>query len=290
MQNFFSISPMSQRFSLEPGQTYEGKISIVNPVDSTEDFSYIVSVTPYSVVGADYSADLATATNHTQISNWITLKNNSGTISPNTVQDINFTITVPENAPAGGQYATIAVSNNPDKSSSSSVNINTVFEIASIIYADVAGETIHDGDILENNVPGFLTTTPIEISALLSNNGNVHEDATFVLSVKNNFTGEVIYPTENTNEAYTELVMPESTRLINREIANTPAIGVVHVSQTIYYNGQYSSVEKDVIICPIWLLALGAAIIGVIISTIVFKVFHRKKKQQTSSLFIDSKS
>ena len=279
MENSFTVLPMSQRIKLEPGKTYNGKVSVAIPVDAKNDFHYIATVTPYSVVGKEYTADLAAATNYTQITKWITIKEPTGTIPANGVKDIEFTITVPENAPGGGQYATIAISSNPDASQTGGTNVDTIHELASIVYGEVAGDIIHDGDILENNVPGFVTDIPIAVSAMLSNNGNMHEDATFVLSVKNNITGETIYPQKDKDGAYTELVMPESTRFINREIQNLPNVGIVHVSQTIYYNGKYSAIEKDVIICPIWLLFIMAFVIIAIIGGIFYKIRSIKKKK-----------
>ena len=63
--NMFTILPMSQRFSLKPGETYEGSITVVNPVDATEDFAYKASIVPYGVSGEDYQADLVTDSDHT---------------------------------------------------------------------------------------------------------------------------------------------------------------------------------------------------------------------------------
>ena len=59
MENAFTLLPMSQNFTLDPGETYTGTITIVNPVDSKSDFAYSVSVSPYSVVGEDYQADIS---------------------------------------------------------------------------------------------------------------------------------------------------------------------------------------------------------------------------------------
>ena len=104
-QNTFIISPMSQSISLEPGKTYTGTINIINPSGAESDITYSASITPYSVIGTDYTADLATISNYSQILDWLTLSNPTGTISPNNSTELSYTITVPDNAPAGGQYA-----------------------------------------------------------------------------------------------------------------------------------------------------------------------------------------
>ena len=75
--------------------------------------------------------------------------------------------------------------------------------------------------------------------------------------------------------------MPESTKHIEREISGMPALGVMKVSQTIYYQGEVSTVEKNVIICPIWFLILLIAAICAIITTIVLIVKKHRKNKKT---------
>lgn len=277
--NIFTVLPMSQRIFLTPGQEYEGSITVVNPVDATEDFKYKVSVYPYGVSGDNYDADLITDTDRTVITKWIEIAEPTGVIKPNESKEIHFTIKVPENAPGGGQYATIAVSSDTEATAQDGVAVQNVFEIASIIYADVAGETIHEGDILENIVPGFALTTPVKITALLNNSGNVHETATFTVTATNMFNGQSILPTEGNDGRYTEMIMPDTERYVEREISNLPTIGIVKVTQTINYNGQISTAEQQMIICPIWFLTLVVAALGALIATVVLLIKkHRRRR------------
>ena len=276
--NAFTVMPMSQRISLAPGEVYEGSITVVNPSYATEDFSYLAEVTPYSVSGEEYTADLLSESDRTAISKWIEIEAPTGVVHPNESKEIKFKITVPANAPAGGQYATIAVSSNKDTSDQDGVTIQNVFEIASIIYADVAGETVHDGEILENNVPAFVLTNPVKLVATLTNNGNVHENATITISATDFFTGRVILPTEEFDGRYSEVVMPETTRHIERELSDLPDLGVVKVTQTINYNGQTSTKENNIIICPIWFITLILVLIAAIIFTIVFLIKKHRRR------------
>ena len=277
--NAFTLMPMNQNISLKPGEVYEGSIKVINPSYATEDFEYKAEVTPYGVVGQEYTADLLSESDRTQISKWVKIQNPTGSIKPNESEEIKFTITVPENVPAGGQYATIAISSNKKASDSDGVSVQNVFEMASIIYADIAGETVHDGKVLENNVPGFVLTNPVKISALLNNNGNVHETATFTIQVSDVFTGRVILPTDENSGVYSEYIMPETTRFTEREVSDLPALGIVKINQTINYNGQVSTVEKNVFICPIWFLILMILTVAAIITAIVMLIRkHRRNK------------
>lgn len=280
MENAFTILPMSQNFTLVPGETYTGSITVVNPVNSTSDFAYSVSVSPYNVIGEDYQADISNVSAYSKIADWITIDNPTGSIKPNESQEINFTINVPADAAAGGQYAAIMVSSDPSKQESEGVSINNVFALGSIIYADVEGEVTHEGSILQNNIPEFSTVTPVAVSALLDNHGNVHENAIFALNVTNALTGEKIFPTdEDQNNHFSEIVMPETTRYITRNIDNLPALGIVKVEQTIYYNNEVSTVSKNIVLCPIWFFFLVALVIFSIIGFIVASVRHHRRKK-----------
>ena len=279
----FTIMPMSQRVSLTAGETYEGSITIVNPADATEDFAYKTKVTPYGVVGEDYKADLTSSSKYTAVSEWIEIEEPTGKVKPNETKKVHFKIKVPKDAPAGGQYATIAVSSDQSSNASSGVAVQNVFEMASIIYATVAGETKHEGEILDNNIPGFVMNGPVTLTATISNTGNIHETATFVITATDFFSGNVILPNDEVDGQYSEIVMPDTTRYIEREVSNLPALGVIKISQTIYYNGQEPSVvERNVIICPLWFLLLVIATIVAIITSVVLIIRKHRRHKSTA--------
>ena len=276
-QNTFIVSPMSQFISLTPGQTYSGSVKVVNPSGSTADLDFSARVTPYSVIGQEYQADLATVSNFSQIVDWVQLDAPAGTIAPNSTAEIPFTITVPADAPAGGQYATIVVS----QSSAVDNSISSVVGMASIIYADVAGETTHSGEVLDTSMPGFSFVTPVSIATTITNTGNVHETASVKLSVVNNVTGERIFPKSDQPDTFSEVIMPSSTRLLVRQLEGLPALGVVGVTQTITYNGTDTTFSGVLVLCPVWFLALIAFTIFSIIFALVFRTRSRRKSHQS---------
>lgn len=284
-QHIFTLTPMNQDIDLEAGQTYSGSITVVNPSDATTDFSYKVSVSPFNMVGEEYTVDLATEYNRSMITKWITIENSSGTLKPNESGEIKFTIKVPEDAPAGGQYAAIIVTSDNASSGDEGLSVQSVLEMASIIYGRVAGETSHDGEILENKIPSFAVTTPVVLEAKIRNDGNVHNYANYTITVTDFFTGNVILPTEENDGHYSEVIMPDSTYHSQREINNLPAVGVVKVTQTIRYNGIPNTAESTIIICPIWFMALILLTISAIVATIVAIVKkNRKRKKELSAI------
>lgn len=279
MEDAFTVWPMNQEFSLEPGQEYTGSIFVTNPSDATSDFVYRVSVAPYSVIGEEYDADFMTPSNMSMMVDWITVDKPSGVLKPNETTEVTFTIKVPEDVPAGGQYASIMVTEGGNAEGEEGVSISSVFEVASLIYANVAGETRNEGEILENNIVGFTTDNSIRLDALVNNTGNTHLSVTTVVEVANAITGEVILPTEQDVGRYGELILPGTTRRMTHEVTDLPVVGVVKVAQTVYYNGVKSSEVKDVIICPIWFMVIVVAIIVGIFVGIFIKVKKRKQRK-----------
>ena len=275
----FLITPMTQKMELKAGESYTGTIKVANPADATREFSFVAEVSPYGVVGEDYTADLKTKSNRTMIADWIKLEDAKGTLEPNGTANIKFTINVPEDAPAGAQYAAIVVSQSKDEAKKSGMNVDNIVEIASIIYGEVEGETVMDGHILENEVPGFSTTAPITVSAKFDNHGNVYDSAMITIAAKNNITGEVYLPTENNEGFYEELILPDTTRAVERNVEGLPFLGIVHIEQSINYNGEVSKVEKDVIICPVWFMVLAAVVVAALVALIVRLIIkHRRAK------------
>lgn len=283
-QKLFSVLPMSQRFSLEAGQTYEGSIMISNSVNATEDFAYRVSVTPYSIIGDSYAADFSTVNAYTTITDWITIDNPTGLLHPNEHHSIHFTITVPDDAPAGGQYAALVVGEDPNAETltAEGVNVSNVLQLASVIYADVTGIIKRDGEILDNYLPGFSLDNHVTASAIVQNRGNVHSDAIIAINVDNLLTGESIFPIEEDDDKFREIVMPESTRYITRTIDNLPPLGIIKLRQTVYFNDIVSTKEQTLIICPLWFIFLVTFAIVSVITLLIARHHHRRKTKHTS--------
>ena len=276
------VSPSTNKLVLLPGETYEGYITVTGANQNTENVDYVVSVTPYGLNAGengktDYtSPNFENRTNYNSIVDWITIKNNTGTVSPNTTNKVYYTIEVPEDVAAGGQYATLMVSQDSSKSKDGEgVRIQNVFQIASIIYAESSGETRDTGEIIENNVPAFLFDgSKFEATSYLKNTGNIHTEAEYTLQVWPLFSGEEICTNEE--ESTKSLVFPD-TEKYHSESCSLPPFGIFNVKHTVKIFDQVLTVERMVIVCPIWLLFI---IIFVILLAIFYVVAKAKKRKE----------
>jgi hypothetical protein len=281
-----SVSPMNQTLILTPGETYEGTIRVSNPNDATSNLEYSVSVGSFSqdyneATGDDYgSVNIENTSNYNQIMDWITVNNSTGSVAPNNTEAISFTINVPYNAPAGGQYATLLVMDNTELNSEENKGfvVKEGRQVASIIYAEVAGETIESGEITDNYVPSFVLGGSLETTSMVRNNGNIHTDAEYTLQVWPLFSDEEIYTNEE--DPTKSLIMPETNKYTVQKMENTPFFGIYRVKQTVKIFGEEKIVEKNVVICPIWLLFVIIFAVIVLVVWLVLKSKNRKKSNR----------
>ncbi len=277
----FAISPMNQRVVLIPGETYHGAITVAVPSDTVEEFNYLVSLAPYSLADNETSdsnlggSDFETVTNNNQIVSWMTIDNPEGTIQPNEQKTVSFTINVPYDAPGGGQYAALLVrENDSTEPEDDQMAIKEVMQMAHIIYAEVAGETREEGEILENSIPSFLLTNKLQASSIVKNNGNIHTDAEYRLQVWPMFGDEELFT--NVEDPEKILILPGTSNYHNQEY-DLPAIGIFRVKQEVKIFGEISTVEKTIIVCPLWLLFIAVFVVVSIIIWLVIKAKSRKK-------------
>ncbi len=265
-----TVSPMYQFKVLTPGTVEPGSFTVSNPVNNTETAAYELTIRPFSYDDEDGEV-LEEFEGHSEIVNWINIEGEtSGTLAPNEYREIAFTINVPENAPTGGQYAAIIV-----RAGTSQVGpISETIEIAHLIYADVSGETVHQGEIDSVNVPSFLFSGNISGSSSVHNAGNTHSYATHILKVSPLFGGEEFYTNEE--EPQTSLIMPDATRYTSVSWNETPSIGIFRVVYTVEYEGKTMEVSKVVIVCPLWLLI----VIALIVILLFYRIFFGRKKNK----------
>ena len=271
--NMFSLSPMHQMITLTPGETFYGNFNVVNPGTSTNDFYYTIEVQPFTTSN---EGEISTESNgdYTLMADWIEILSGDGVVAPNEVDEIRFVIRVPEDAPAGGQYAAIIVKSGQYRINNSNVDLREAYESGHLIYADVAGETVRKGSMTDVNVPGFLFSGNITGSAMITNEGNVHSQATHKMQIFPLFSNEEVFTNEE--DPKKAWIMPGNTSMSSVTWEETPSIGIFHVIYNVEYEGVESKVDKLVIVCPLWLLFL----ILLALFLLIFKIFWGKKKDK----------
>lgn len=278
-----TVSPPNQRLILMPGESYEGVIKVSNANASIRDLKYSVVVGSFSQVKTEDSeddygvVDHVSVSNYNQIMDWISFDKEEGVVAPNTTDTIIYTIDVPKNAPAGGQYATIIVRDETGNGDSedNNVTIGSTYQFAVVIFADITGETREIGSIESNSIPTIAFGGPLSVSSMVRNDGNVHTDAKYTLQVWPLFSDAEIY--SNEEEPATSLVLPETERYNVQTWDDAPMVGIFKVRQTVEIFGDVSTVEKVVIICPLWLIVVIILVATVIIIWLITRNKNRNK-------------
>lgn len=273
----FMISPMNERITLSPGETYTNFFYVMNPEENTIPVSYSLKVQGF-YRNDDGGAIFEDVDGRSQIVNWITLNSpTESTIAPSVADKVYFTIQVPENPPAGGQYAAITVTSAP-------VSDNPIIEesvaMNYTIFTEVKGETIMKGDIRDLNVPFFLSDGNITASSSVKNIGNTHGVATFTMKITPLFSSEPVFSNEQNPDK--KLVLPDRTVSQETTWEDTPGVGIFNVHYKVEYEGgETEEINKLVIKCPFWLIAVSLiGLSGFIYAAVRF--FKSKKKAQVS--------
>lgn len=275
-----SVSPMTQKIILNPGDSYTGSLTVFNQAGNADGLSYKAELIPF-YADEDYNAVYEFTGDYNQIVDWVTLQNTEGILAPNSGADIYYTINVPLDAPSGGQYFAIRVSSIPKEGDENGVagmgtNIKVSYGVAYMVFAEITGESERKGEILDVDVPSFILDGDITASSSVKNDGNVHDTAKYTLQIFPLFSSEEIFT--NAEEPETHTVLPNRTLYNKTAWVDTPAVGVFNVIYTVEFEGVTTQVSKMVIKCPIWLLFI---IIFVVFAIIIWLVSRAKMRKKT---------
>ena len=236
------------------------------------------------MINEDYSPSYEGLTNYTQIAEWITFdtKTATGKLQPGTSVDVAYTVNVPKDAPAGGQYAALMAQTEDGNDANATVAV--VHRVGMILYAAVPGDTHETGEIIKNTVNTFYFNPPLTVSSLVKNTGNVEQTANYTVKIYPLFSNEAVFSTEENRAGENQLdIIPDTSRFNSITWEGAPRIGIFSVEQTIEFAGQVSTNKKLVLICPLWLLFVIFAMLFFIIFWLVSRARDRKRQATRSS-------
>lgn len=257
---------------LKPGETYTGTFLVQNT--GTKEFDFTVGVTPYSVIDEKYNPDYSSTNQYTDIAGWITFSQKNGSVKPNNEVEVAYSIKVPADVPAGGQYAMLYAEINADDNTSGA-GVAVARRVGMLLYSNVQGNTRKTATIEENKISSFLFKPPISATSIVKNSGNTHATAEYILQVYPLFGDEEVYTNEE--DPAKLIILPETRRFNTVSWEGAPHLGIFRVKQTVKIFGEESTTEKLVFIIPLWFLFIILLIIFCIIFWIVSRIRNRNK-------------
>ncbi|TKJ18852.1 MAG: hypothetical protein CEE43_17140 [Promethearchaeota archaeon Loki_b32] len=193
-----TVSPAKVEYSANPGDVISGTITLINT--ESREATYYPSFESVETQGSwgdpVFTGEVA------GLASWIEASPLEVHLSPGERKRTSFTITVPENANAGGNYAAIFWGTSPSEGSGTgSVGISN--RIAILVLLNVSGDVIEDGQIknFQTNKKVF-NYFPINFSYILKNDGSVHLKPEGKITIKNIFGSEISVFSANPNKYY----------------------------------------------------------------------------------------
>ena len=288
-----TVMPMNQKIIVNPGESQEISFRISNPSSSTENMYYRLSVEPFYLTNGESSAKVEELVfeaeeGMSEIINWVEFNVPvKGELKPNEVKEVILTIDVPKSAPAGGQYFAVIITDRSDEESQTGDDdsqaknktmIKDIRRMAHLVYAEVTGSAIKQGEIVDVNIPSFLLSGNVAGTSIVKNTGNVHSSATYTMQVFPLFSGEEVYTNEEEPESRT--VLPNRTVYHETAWDKTPGIGIFNVVYTVKFGDATKQISKMVVKCPVWLLFLILFVIAAIIFYFVTRVKARRNSRR----------
>jgi hypothetical protein len=269
---WIQISPVSSRLDLSPGQQHDGTIKVVNV--GADSFDFKVYANAYGVTDLDYEPVFGETGTYSRLADWISFeKTEYQALEPNQTLEVPYTITVPEDSPGGGQYAVIfAETKNPENQNISGAAISTVSRVGSLVFANLGGDARSVGELVSFEQP-FWQSGPVKSETIIKNSGNVD----FVTHQE--FTVSTLFGKEVYSNSADKFVLPETSRRLTQEWAETPAIGLFMVANQVdFLSGGQINDSKLVLVGPLWAIITICVILLLILILIVLIIVRKVKK------------
>lgn len=263
------ISPFLQEFDVAKGATTSSTINVSNtglePITvtiSTKDFL------PGQRGEPEFIPDDEINETTFSLASWIRIKNSSVvTIAPNSVTQIEYSISPPLNAEQGSHYGAILFSYSSSKQLS---GVGITQAIGSIIIVSY-GEARSNGNLdFYSNKNLIWWNDKLEFTNVFSNIGNVHVKPKGEISIKNMFGQVVATPVINRDAAN---VLPKSDRtFISSWQPGAWSFGRYKAESLITYGRERLEVRAVQII---WIFPLYILfVIGIFLALVLWYILH----------------
>lgn len=281
---WIQITPVSARIVLKPGTEVDYSVIVSNV--GTDAFDFTAYAAPYTIVDEDYNVSFSDETNRSQITRWIKFINDDGSLTDTYKgsveaggkKAVNYRVIVPEDIPAGGQYATIFAQTMAKEGGSETSGLKAVSRVGTVIYGRTDGDTREGAEVAEYEVPGFLFSGPVTVKSLVKNVGNTDFEARYELKVKSIFGSEIYSESDALN------ILPDTARRESLTWESSQAMGIFNVTYRVEAMGEVREETHLVVILPVFMIIILIALLTIIIVWVI--LFIRKRKERKARLVV----
>jgi len=219
----FNISPPKYEFTVRPEEVKNFTINVQNTTDS------ILHIKIYTV---DWALDIdnnvkyfAAGKLKNSCSNWIYVNPQEFNITPNSSQDIRFTLSVPKNV-FGDYWSMVFFESTPFNPTGSSILLVSG-RVGCTIYSTIAGTTVKNGDIVGLD----FDKKDYSVKTIFENTGNVHLRIKGVMKILKD--EKIIFQ----DEILEKVSLPETKTTISFPIKTQLLKGTYTIKVSIDYSG-----------------------------------------------------
>ncbi len=167
-----SIYPLSFKAQVNPGDTWNGSVTVINPND------YPISVRPERenlVGGAEGEVSLIGETDQNYgLASWIKYSSEKDfVLAAGERRKIDFVMNVPKNAQPGGHYGAVLFRGTEiNKKPSGESGLGVAGRVGSVMLFEVSGDVQKTGEIFSVETKKFIAHGPVDLTFKVKNTGN----------------------------------------------------------------------------------------------------------------------
>lgn len=254
------VSPTKLTLTADPGQTLNGKFTILNP--GTEPVDYKVYVKDFRIRNEDYEKDFMPAEGTESPVSWFTVTNETMRLGTNGRRELDYQIKVPANAVPRGYYAVIfAETIDP---AANTTGVARVKRVGTLVYLTVKGGSIERGKVESFTYKRYQPSRPLTTTLRIHNEGNVHFEITGDVRLKD-ILGRTVAKTELGGA-----ILPGTIRRLTPELKLNQPFGVYKLEGEAAFLGKTHVLPGGWILVgsPFWIVLFLLILVGWLVMVI----------------------
>lgn len=280
-----TLSPPVTELTIKRGEQANGSIKLTNPLNQlVELYTSTADFLAEGETGGQKFLEPTSENRKFSLAGWMGVQKSKVAIMPDQVEEVKYTISVPQDAEPCGHYAVIFFNSQPPKPESGKTEIAIGSQVGALFLVNVpettAGECRQSAAVETFTAPWFNFKPPINFLTRIYNSGTLHIKPVGEIKIKN-WAGTII-DSIKINEAGGN-ILPISTRKFENEWKpEKMAIGRYKAELSLVYgqSGALKSLASQTVfwIMPWWTLAGGGVVLVLVIFFITRWIIIRKNR------------
>lgn len=260
-----TISPSNFELTLKPGETIEKTINLYNGSKNEVDIATLAR--NFGAQGEEGNIILTSSETGFSLASWIKITPEKGKIGSSKSGKFTVTITVPDNAEPGGHFGSVVLSTiPPSKEKLKETGAFLVQEVASLFLVRIPGDVKEEASLLSfsTNQPFYNSSVPVQLSARVKNNSNVHIKPIGVIEITDMFGKREVVQVEERN------ILPGAIRKIPAVFSKNILIGKYTATANLFYGTSNKTLTATTTFYA-FPVKLGLIVLAVIIFLFLFR-------------------